>query len=200
LTKISFMISFIKGKVFDITPTYAIIDNNGIGYHIYISLNTYGKIDTSQPVLLYTEPVIRDDAHLLYGFFDPLEREIFKLLISVSGIGANTAMLILSSLTSEEIQQVIANENVAALKAIKGIGAKTAQRAIIELKDKILKTYNITPGTTKPVSSPVKDEALSALEALGFPKKRAEKVIDEILRENPEISLEKTIKEALKRF
>jgi len=194
------MISFVKGKVFDITPTYVIIDNNGIGYHIYISLSTYAKIDTSQPVLLYTEPIIRDDAHLLYGFFDPLEREIFKLLISVSGIGANTAMLILSSLSSQEVQQVIANEDVVALKAIKGIGAKTAQRAIIELKDKILKTYDISPNETKAVHSPVKDEALSALEALGFPKKRSEKVIDEILKENSEISLEKTIKEALKRF
>ena len=194
------MISFVKGKVFDITPTYVIVDNNGIGYHIHVSLNTCGRIDPAQPVLLYTEPVIREDAHLLYGFYDPLEREIFKLLVSVSGIGANTAMLILSSLTSEEVQQVIANEDVVALKAIKGIGAKTAQRAIIELKDKILKTYQISPTQSKPVSSPVKDEALSALEALGFPKKRAEKVIDEIIRENAGISLEKAIKEALKRF
>jgi len=194
------MISFVKGKVFDITPTYVIIDNNGIGYHIFISLNTYGQIHPDKPVLLYTEPVIRDDAHLLYGFFDSLEREIFKLLISVSGIGANTAMLILSSLTSKDVQQVIANEDVAALKAIKGIGSKTAQRAIIELKDKILKTYDISPDQSRSVSSPVKEEALSALEALGFPKKPSEKVIDEILRENPEISLEKTIKLALKRF
>jgi Holliday junction DNA helicase RuvA len=144
--------------------------------------------------------IIRDDAHILYGFYEPLEREIFKLLISVSGIGTNTAMLILSAMTANEIQQVIANENVAALKAVKGIGAKTAQRAIIELKDKILKTYDISPETQSSVSSPAKDEAVSALEALGFPKKRAEKVIDEIIKENPEISLEKTIKEALKRF
>ncbi len=195
------MISFVKGKVFDLTPTYVVIDNHNIGYHIAISLNTYSKIQTDKELLLYTVQIIRDDAHLLYGFYEPLEREIFKLLISVSGIGTNTAMLILSAMTSNEVQQVIANEDVGALKAIKGIGAKTAQRAIIELKDKVLKTFNISPEIQQPViSSPVKDEALSALEALGFPKKRSEKIIEQILKENPGISLEKTIKEALKRF
>jgi Holliday junction DNA helicase RuvA len=194
------MISFVKGKVFEITPTYVVINNQNIGYHIFISLNTYTQINPSEELLLYTELIIRDDAHLLYGFYEPLEREIFKLLISVSGIGTNTAMLILSAMTSQEIQQVIANEDVVALKSVKGIGTKTAQRVIIELKDKILKTYNISPDTKTKISSPVKDEAVSALEALGFPKKRAEKVIDEIIKENPEITLEKTIKEALKRF
>ena len=195
------MITFVKGKVFELTPTYVVIDNHNIGYHIAISLNTYAKIQPDKELLVYTVQIIRDDAHLLYGFYEPLEREIFKLLISVSGIGANTAMLILSAMTSKEVQQVIANEDVAALKSIKGIGAKTAQRAIIELKDKILKTYGISPKMQQPeISSPVKDEALSALEALGFPKKRSEKIVEQILKENPEISLEKTIKEALKRF
>ncbi len=195
------MISFIKGKVFDLTPTYVVLDNHDIGYHIAISLNTYSKIKPDQSLLLYTVQIIRDDAHLLYGFFEPLEREIFKLLISVSGIGANTALLILSAMSSKEVQQVIANEDVNALKSIKGIGTKTAQRAIIELKDKILKTYDISPERlVNGIASPVKDEALSALEALGFPKKRSEKIIEQIMKENPEISLEKTIKEALKRF
>ncbi len=195
------MISFVKGKVFDVTPTYVVIDNHNIGYHIAISLNTYSKINADEELLLYTLQIIRDDAHLLYGFFDPLEREIFKLLISVSGIGPNTALLILSAMTSKEVQQVIANEDVVALKTIKGIGAKTAQRAIIELKDKILKTYDVSADTEKTtIVSPIKDEALSALEALGFPKKRSEKIVEQILKENPEISLEKTIKEALKRF
>ncbi len=194
------MISFIKGKVFELTPTYVVLDNHEIGYHIAISLNTYSQIKPEAPVLLYTVQIIRDDAHLLYGFYEPLEREIFKLLISVSGIGSNTALLILSAMTSKEVQQVIANEDVVALKAIKGIGAKTAQRAIIELKDKILKTYDITPQDSTLINSPVKEEALSALEALGFPKKRSEKIIEEIIKENPEITLEKTIKEALKRF
>ncbi len=194
------MISFIKGKVFELTPTHVVIDTNNIGYHIAISLNTYSKIKSDQDLRLYTILIIRDDAHLLYGFYEPLEREIFKLLISVSGIGANTALLILSAMTSKEVQQVIANEDVVALKSIKGIGAKTAQRAIIELKDKILKTYDISPDTSANIASPVKDEALQALEALGFPKKRAEKIVNDILKENPDINLEKTIKEALKRF
>jgi len=194
------MISFIKGKVFELTPTYVVIDNHDIGYHIAISLNTYGRIKADKPLRLFTVQIIRDDAHLLYGFYETLEREIFKLLISVSGIGANTALLILSAMTSKEVQQVIANEDVVALKSIKGIGAKTAQRAIIELKDKILKTYDISPDSQANITSPVKDEALSALEALGFPKKRVEKIISDIIKENPEISLEQTIKEALKRF
>jgi len=194
------MISFIKGKVFELTPTYAVIDNHDIGYHIAISLNTYSRIKADEPLRLFTVQIIRDDAHLLYGFYEALEREIFKLLISVSGIGANTALLILSAMTSKEVQQVIANEDVVALKSIKGIGAKTAQRAIIELKDKILKTYDISPDSHANISSPIKDEALSALEALGFPKKRVEKIISDIIKENPEISLEQTIKEALKRF
>jgi len=194
------MISFIKGKVFELTPTYVVIDNHDIGYHIAISLNTFSRIKADKPLRLYTVQIIRDDAHLLYGFYEALEREIFKLLISVSGIGANTALLILSAMTSKEVQQVIANEDVVALKSIKGIGAKTAQRAIIELKDKILKTYDISPDSHANITSPVKDEALSALEALGFPKKRVEKIISDIIKENPEISLEQTIKEALKRF
>ncbi len=194
------MISFVKGKVFELTPTYVVIDNAGIGYHIRISLNTYGQINADVPLLLYTELIIREDAHLLYGFADPLEREIFKFLISVSGIGTNTAMLILSAMTSTEVQQVIANEDVAKLQSVKGIGAKTAQRAIIELKDKILKTFQITPNSTGNITSPIKDEAVSALEQLGFPKKRSEKVIENLLKEKPEINLEDTIKEALKRF
>ncbi|HFS66736.1 MAG TPA: Holliday junction branch migration protein RuvA [Flavobacteriia bacterium] len=194
------MISFVKGKVFELTPTYVVVDVHDIGYHIAISLHTYGRINPSEPLLLYTVQIIRDDAHLLYGFFKPLEREIFKLLISVSGIGANTALLILSAMTPKEVQQVIANEDVVALKGIKGIGAKTAQRAIIELKDKILKTYDVNPENVSGQTSPVKDEALSALEALGFPKKRADKIIADIIKEKPEITLEETIKEALKRF
>jgi len=194
------MISFVKGKIYELTPNYVIIDNNGLGYHINISLNTYSNLKTEQSVLLHTELIIRDDTHLLYGFTSTLEREIFKLLISVSGIGTNTAILILSSLSPNEIQQVIVNEDIVALKAIKGIGAKTAQRAIIELKDKILKTYNISENKKSTITSPIQEEALAALEALGFPKKRAEKILFEILKENPDNSLEKTIKEALKRF
>ncbi len=194
------MIAFIKGKVFEITPTYIIVNNNDIGYFIRISLNTYSKIDPSKPVFLHTEQIVREDANLLFGFFEVLEKEIFKLLISVSGIGPNTALVILSSMDANEVQQVIANEDVVRLKSVKGIGPKTAQRAIIELKDKILKTYDISPETGSRIASPIKEEALSALEALGYPKKRSEKLVDAIIKENPEISLENTIKLALKRL
>ncbi len=193
------MIAFIKGKVFEISPTHVILENNDIGYFIRISLNTYSKIEHSGKVFLYTEQIFREDATLLFGFADPLEKEIFKLLTSVSGIGPNTALVILSSMEPQDIQQVIANEDVAKLTAVKGIGPKTAKRAIIELKDKILKTYKIAPGE-KPVQSPVKEEAVAALEALGYPKKRAEKTLDSILKENPQASLEETIKQALKRL
>jgi Holliday junction DNA helicase RuvA len=194
------MISFIKGKVFELTPTHVVLDNNDMGYFIHISLNTYSKIQVQEPVLLHIKQIVREDALLLYGFANVLEREIFNLLISVSGIGANTAMLILSSMTSKQVQQVIANEDVAALKSVKGIGIKTAQRAIIELKDKILKTYDITVNEISSGASIVKDEALAALEALGFPRKRTEKIIDDLIKENAEISVENTIKLALKRF
>ncbi len=194
------MIAFIKGKVFEVSPTHIILDNNDIGYFIRISLNTYSKIDPSKPVFLYTEQIFREDATLLYGFADPLEKEIFRLLTSVSGIGPNTALVILSSMEPKDIQQVIANEDVVKLTSVKGIGPKTAKRAIIELKDKILKTYDISPDKDTLTSSPVKEEAMAALEALGYPKKRAEKILNTLLKENPSITLEETIKQALKRL
>ncbi len=195
------MIAFVKGKVFEISPTHIIVDNHEIGYFIRISLNTYAKINPEKPVFLYTEQIVREDANLLYGFYEPLEKEIFKLLISVSGIGPNTAMLILSSMDAEEIQQVIASEDVGRLKSVKGIGPKTAQRAIIELKDKILKTYAVqTQEGMGQSASPVLNEAVSALEALGYPKKRADKVVRNIIKENPSISIENIIKNALKRL
>jgi len=194
------MIAFIKGKVFEISPTHLILNNNDIGYFIRISLNTYSKIDPSKPVFLYTEQIFREDATLLYGFANPLEKEIFKMLTSVSGIGPNTALVILSSMEPKDIQQVIANEDVAKLTSVKGIGPKTAKRAIIELKDKILKTYDVNPESGSSTSSPIKEEAIAALEALGYPKKRGEKVLDLILRENPSATLEQTIKQALKRL
>ena len=138
------MITFIKGKLIEKTPTNAIIEANGIGYFLNISLNTYSKIPDTENVLLYTHLYIREDAHTLFGFVNTLEREIFKLLISVSGVGPSIARTMLSSMTSEQIQQAIATEDIPTIKTVKGIGAKTAQRVIIDLKDKILKTYAIS--------------------------------------------------------
>ena len=193
------MITHLKGKLVEKNPTYAIIECNGVGYYLNISLNTYTQIPDSELVTLYTQLIVREDAHTLYGFSTTLEREIFKLLISVSGIGPSIGRTMLSSLTTEEIQNALASENVAVIQSVKGIGVKTAQKVIIELKDKIVKTYNIEE-TSASLNNTVKEEALSALEVLGFIKRQAEKVVTSILKESPDASVEKLIKLALKKL
>ena len=191
------MITQIKGTLVEKSPTHAVIDCNGVGYLLHISLNTYSLLPAEEDVLLYTHLAIREDAHTLYGFFTKLEREIFRLLTSVSGVGPSIARTMLSSMTSEEIQQAIASENVKAIQSVKGIGIKTAQRVIVDLKDKIVKIFDldevsITQNNTN------KEEALSALEVLGFLRKQADRVIGNILKETPEASVETLIKQALK--
>ena len=193
------MITHLKGKLVEKNPTYAIIECNGVGYYLNISLNTYTQLPDSELVTLYTQLIVREDAHTLYGFSTTLEREIFKLLISVSGIGPSIGRTMLSSLTTEEIQNALASENVAVIQSVKGIGVKTAQKVIIELKDKIVKTYNIEE-TSASLNNSVKEEALSALEVLGFIKRQAEKVVTSILKESPDASVEKLIKLALKKL
>ncbi len=193
------MITHLKGKLTEKNPTYAIIDCNGVGYFLNISLHTYSEIPDSELVTLYTELIVKEDSHTLYGFSSLLEREIFKLLISVSGIGPSTARTMLSSLSTQEIQSALASENVTVIQSVKGIGAKTAQKVIIELKDKIIKTYNIDE-TSNVLDNSVKDEALSALEVLGFVKRQSEKVVKSILKETPDVSVEKLIKLALKKL
>ncbi|WP_196885555.1 Holliday junction branch migration protein RuvA [Aureivirga sp. CE67] len=191
------MITHIRGKLIEKNPTYAIVECNGIGYFLHISLQTYSKLGDSEAIMLYTHLSIKEDSHTLYGFKDKLEREVFRFLISVSGIGPNTARTMLSSLTTREIQEAIASENVAVIKSIKGIGIKTAQRVIIDLKDKILKTYDLEE-VSLVQNNTNKDEALSALEVLGFNKKQAEKVLDKILKEDSSMDVENLIKKALK--
>jgi len=193
------MYEYIKGKIIEKNPSYIVIDANGIGYFVSISLNTYSVVEENQIMLIYVHQIVREDAHQLYGFATKLEREIFRLLISVSGIGANTARLMLSSLTPSEIQKAVSTENVNVLKGVKGIGIKTAQRTIIELKDKMIKveTSGEVPVTK---SNIVKEEALSALIMLGFAKNVAEKAIDKILSENSEIKVEDLVKKSLKYF
>ena len=191
------MITQIQGKLIEKSPTEVVIDCNGVGYLLNVSLNTFSNLPDSGTVLLYSYLSIREDAHTLYGFIDKTEREIFKLLISVSGVGPSIARTMLSSMTSEEIQKAIASENVAVIKGVKGIGAKTAQRVIVDLKDKILKTYDlaevtVTSGNTN------KEEALSALEVLGFNRRLSEKVVTGILNTDPNASVEQIIKLALK--
>lgn len=191
------MITQIKGRLVEKNPTDVVIDCNGVGYLLHISLNTYAAISSEEQLLLYTHLSVREDAHTLYGFINKTEREIFKLLISVSGVGPSTARTMLSSMTSEEIQQAIASENVKLIQTAKGIGAKTAQRIIIDLKEKILKTFDIDEVSIVD-NNTNKEEALSALEVLGFARKQSDKVITNILKESPAATVEELIKKALK--
>lgn len=191
------MIAHIQGKLVEKTPTEVVIDCGGVGYEIHISLHTYSQIPESEHIKLYTFLQIKEDAHSLFGFADKKERELFKLLISVSGIGANTARTMLSSLNPEQIIQAIASNDVGTIQSIKGIGLKTAQRVIIDLKDKVLKIYQIEEISTGSYNTN-KEEALSALEVLGYLRKNAEKVLDKIIANNPSATVEDLIKQALK--
>ncbi len=191
------MITQIRGRLVEKNPTYVVIDCNGVGYLLHISLNTYSLLPSDENIVLYTHLSIREDAHTLYGFINKVEREVFKLLVSVSGVGPSTARTMLSSMTSEEIQQAIASENVKLIQSVKGIGAKTAQRLIVDLKDKILKTFDLEEVSVVQ-NNTNKEEALSALEVLGFVRKQAEKVVNNILKGMPDASVEQLIKQALK--
>ncbi|WMI69398.1 Holliday junction branch migration protein RuvA [Mangrovimonas sp. YM274] len=193
------MITHIQGKLVEKNPTEVTIDCNGVGYLLHISLHTFSKIPDQENLKLYTHLQVREDSHTLFGFSSMSERDIFRLLISVSGIGANTARTMLSSLTPKQVREGIATGDVALIQSIKGIGAKTAQRVILDLKDKILKVYDIDE-LSAPQSNTNKDEALSALEVLGFNKKQAEKVVDKILSDQADASVESLIKEALKKL
>lgn len=198
------MIEYIKGELIETTPALAVIDCNGIGYGINISLNTYSAIQGKQQVKLYIHEAIREDAHVLFGFATKQERELFLLLISVSGIGGNTARMILSALSPSELCNVISSGNDKLLKGVKGIGLKTAQRIIVDLKDKIAATGVETVAgsiATLTVShSEVYEEAVAALTMLGFAQAPSQKVVTAILKEEPGLTVEKVIKLALKRL
>jgi Holliday junction DNA helicase RuvA len=191
------MITHIKGKLIEKTPTDVVIECNGVGYFINISLHTYSQIPASENIKLFTHLQVREDAHILYGFSSVAEREIFRLLLSVSGIGASIARTMLSSLSPDQVTDAIASEDVATIQSIKGIGSKTAQRVILDLKDKILKVYGLS-GISANSSNTNKNEALSALETLGFARKQIEKVCDKIVMDDPLSSVETIIKQALK--
>jgi Holliday junction DNA helicase RuvA len=191
------MITQIRGRLVEKNPTYVVVDCSGVGYLLHISLQTFSTLPEDEAVRLFTHLSIREDAHTLYGFVSKTEREVFKLLISVSGVGPSIARTMLSSMTSEEVQNAIATENVALIQSVKGIGAKTAQRVIVDLKDKILKTFDIDEVSVNK-NNTNKEEALSALEVLGFNRKQSEKVISGILKESPNETVELLIKKALK--
>jgi len=191
------MFEYIKGTVDTLKPSHVILEANSVGYFITISLNTYTQLNGQDTIKLYTHQVIREDAHLLYGFATEAERELFRQLISVSGIGSNTAIMMFSSLSPEEIKNAILTENINLLKSIKGIGIKTAQRAIIDLKDKVGKS-SVSEQIVSAADNTIRNEALSALVMLGFVKKPAEKELDKILAAQPNLSVESLIKLALK--
>ena len=193
------MIEHLKGRLVEFSPAHAIIECNGVGYYCHITLNTFSKLGNSEQVTLKTHLAIREDAHSLYGFYDENERTMFRLLISVSGVGTSTGRMILSALSPGELAAAIDSENVDVLKSIKGIGTKSAQRIIIDLKDKVQNAGD-SVDISQASGNTIKIEALSALVVLGFDKKSGEKALDKVLEENPETSLDELIKQALKRL
>lgn len=197
------MIEYIQGEITEITPAQAVLDCHGVGYGISISLNTYSAIQSRKSTKLYIYEAIREDAHVLYGFATKQERELFLLLISVSGIGGNTARMILSALSPAELCSVISSGNDKLLKTVKGIGLKTAQRIIVDLKDKIATTGIESSGSelfAAPANTEIHDEAVAALTMLGFAQAPSQKVVTAILKEEPTAPVEKVIKLALKRL
>ena len=191
------MITHLKGKLVEKSPTNVVIEVNGIGYWINISLTTFSQIPDNENIKLYTHLQIKEDSHSLYGFYSKKEREIFRLLISVSGVGTSTARTMLSSLDPQQVVEAISSNNVSIIQSVKGIGSKTAQRLIIELRDKILKIYDLDE-TYVNSNNTTREEALSALEVLGINKKSSERLVDNIIKENQDISVEEIIKETLK--
>ena len=190
------MFEYIKAKIVELTPAYVIVDHNNMGYFIHISLHTYSGLHNQEDVIIYLHQIIKEDAHLLYGFHTREEREVFRQLITVSGIGANIARVMLSSLTPGEVKNAIVQDDINRLKSVKGIGAKTAQRIVIDLKDKLSLSEKETEIFT-PADNTMKEESLSALVMLGFQKSTAEKAIDRIIAEEKDITTESLIKKAL---
>ncbi|HET8810048.1 MAG TPA: Holliday junction branch migration protein RuvA [Flavobacteriaceae bacterium] len=193
------MITHLRGKMVEKNPTYVVVECNGVGYFVNISLHTFSLLPTSENLFLYTHLQIREDAHTLYGFIEKAEREVFRNLISVSGIGASTARTMLSSLKPDEVVEAIASADVATIQSVKGIGAKTAQRVIIDLKDKVSEIPGLTEILTSQ-NNTHKNEALSALETLGYTKKQSEKIVQKIMVGNPGATVETIIKLALKKL
>lgn len=193
------MYNHFEGRLTEKTPTYAVIECGGVGYLLHISLNTYTKLGAGEKARLFAHMAVREDAHVLYGFAEEEERELFRHLISVSGVGPNTARMILSSLSSAEISGAILTGNVALLKGVKGIGEKSAQRIIVDLKDKLGKSENLPAAAFFAADNKLRDEALSALVMLGFARNMAEKAVDKVLRaEGNVVSVEQLIKLSLK--
>lgn len=192
------MIYSLKGIVQELTPTYTVIDVNGVGYYVGISLQTSEKLNLGKETFLFTQQIIREDANLLFGFHTSAEKEMFNLLISVNGVGPVSALIMLSSLNNVDISNAILSGNSGLLQRVKGIGAKTAERIIVDLRDKVQKFSTEEQNNSVSVNNKVKEESLSALEVLGISKKMSEKIADRFLKQNPEISVEDLVKQILK--
>jgi Holliday junction DNA helicase RuvA len=193
------MLDYIKGEIVELTPASVVVEAGGVGYIAHISVNTYSVLNELKECKVYVYEAIREDAHQLFGFIDKRERELFMLLISVSGVGANTARMVLSSLAVYELEGIISSGNTSALKTVKGIGSKTAERIIIDLKDKIKpRDFPAESALSLPVNSEVAREAVSALVMLGFNQPASQKVVNKIVKENPALVVEQIIKNALK--
>ncbi len=193
------MITQLKGRMVEKSPTEVVIDCNGVGYLVNISLNTFSKLPNSESISLFTHLQVKEDSHTLFGFFEKTERNLFRQLISVSGIGASTARTMLSSLSPNEIQSAIISGNVSTIQSVKGIGLKTAQRVIIDLKDKV-SLISENDQFIGNINNTNQDEALSALEVLGYNRKQTSRVIEMLLNNSPELSVEELIKGALKKI
>lgn len=189
------MITHLNGRLVEKTPTYIVVECNGVGYEVKISLNTYSSIGSDEAIKIYTQFVVREDAQILYGFFEKEEREMFNFLVSVSGIGPSTAMIMLSSLNPSEIAHAITSEDVKTIQSVKGIGAKTAQRVIIDLKDKMLK-FEVSDDNFSTSNNTIRFDALTALVSLGFDKKAAEKALKKVFTDQGTVEL--LIKDALR--
>ena len=200
------MIEYVKGELTELTPATAVVECGGVGYLLNISLNAYTAIQGKQTVKLFVYEAISEDAHTLFGFADKMERELFLQLLTVSGVGGNTARMIISSFTSQELANVIRTGNERLLKSVKGIGLKTAQRIIVDLKDKVggpvggSTSQQVNGQASMPMGGQVMDEAISALVMLGFPSAASQKVVTAIFKESPTLTVEQVIKEALKRL
>ncbi|AKK72999.1 Holliday junction branch migration protein RuvA [Chryseobacterium gallinarum] len=192
------MIFSLQGTVQELTPTYAVINVQGVGYYVGISLMTSQTLVLNQQTFLFIQQIIREDAHLLFGFNTRSEKEMFNLLISVNGVGAVSALILLSTLSLNEIATAVLSKNSALIQKAKGIGAKTAERIIVDLKDKVQKFSGTEDNISAMVDNKIKEESLSALEVLGIPKRMSEKIADKILKQNPSISVEDLVKQILK--
>ncbi|WP_318343991.1 Holliday junction branch migration protein RuvA [Flagellimonas baculiformis] len=191
------MIDHLRGRLVEKSPTYVVVECHGVGYFLNISLHTFSLLKDDENIHIYTHLLVKEDSHTLFGFVERSEREVFRLLISVSGVGSSTARTMLSSLSPADVRDAIASGDVASIQAVKGIGAKTAQRVILDLKDKILKVHDMGEVSTES-NNTNKEEALSALEVLGFARRQSEKVVEKVLSQDTSLSVENIIKQALK--